>query len=741
MNRYSNPSFNPAIFQFSSPFFFFLAKNMLPFYPHVPSRVNSQAPTGFLPQQDTGNPNHFIPNMTQLHSQVGYMSPQVPAPFTCPNPNTASVNMANPLQGLMNVSNQNGHMGKSILGMAPPMMHHVQSHVGFLPPNLNTVTGFPVNGQFGGFGGNLNGLNPPQFSGQLLAQGNAVNSLNQNFRFQNGQLGWQNQLPNVPGQFVNPAPAAPFGPMMSCANQVAQGMLPQTNAFVASLQSGLMQTGGALQQNNLSPHNLVPCMMDVNASRQVDVNANQVAQGMLPQTNAFVASLQTGLMQTGHALQQNNLSPHNLVPCMMDVNASRQVNVNANQVAQGMLQTNAFVASLQSGVMQTGRALQQNYLSPHNVVPCMMDVNASRQQPAPSQQTQMKFPSPSISASPMTQQNTTTSFLGDSCKKDGMLIAASGNRQTEKFRTNPKREASDRFHKSQNHHLYNGRGNQMFSNQNGVKGVGNSYDRGRKTELDDSANQSKCGKRRSLVTSYTDKEIRQWREERKKHYPTKTNIEKKRKDRQMNSEAMEIDAKLRRQQLKDVLAKQVELGFEVPEIPPHYLTDSEERRPLNKFQKRDKSKHQRWSTKRQRRVRVKNYKDDDDSFSTLRRLREPTLLQKLLSADIKRDKSRLLQALRFMVVNSFFKDWPPQNPLKFPRVIVNEVGYEAEAGAGAEMIDSSTPPPQKEAASFNNSQGDDGGCSYDNETDHPVPVYRNSNPRLEVEEEEGEITD
>ena len=36
-----------------------------------------------------------------------------------------------------------------------------------------------------------------------------------------------------------------------------------------------------------------------------------------------------------------------------------------------------------------------------------------------------------------------------------------------------------------------------------------------------------------------------------------------------------------------------------------------------------------------------------------------------------------MQAFRFMVMNSFFKDWP-EKPLSFPKVIVNETGIASE---------------------------------------------------------------
>ncbi|KAK3014420.1 hypothetical protein RJ639_009089 [Escallonia herrerae] len=166
-------------------------------------------------------------------------------------------------------------------------------------------------------------------------------------------------------------------------------------------------------------------------------------------------------------------------------------------------------------------------------------------------------------------------------------------------------------------------------------------------------------------------------------------------------EGTEKDAKLWRQQLKEILAKQAELGCEVAEIPSQYLSDAEKlvhgreekRRTFNKkgrfqnkFNKRGRLHQNDRFTKKQRSAAHDSYTvtdQNDDSIKTdgavnnnrsikpAMNQREPTLLQKLLSADIRRDKSRLLQVFRFMVMNSFFKDWP-EKPLRFPLVTVKE---------------------------------------------------------------------
>lgn len=136
-------------------------------------------------------------------------------------------------------------------------------------------------------------------------------------------------------------------------------------------------------------------------------------------------------------------------------------------------------------------------------------------------------------------------------------------------------------------------------------------------------------------------------------------------------------------QLKEVLAKQAELGIEVAEIPSYYLKNAEnqnqgiqsegnntfndQRKLKNKSRRRNPDKRNRGNKKQ---------KLADRSFSENK---NPTLLQKLLSADIKRDKSHLFQVFRFMAVNSFFKNYPDK-PLIYPSAVVKETGSEVYGG-------------------------------------------------------------
>lgn len=124
------------------------------------------------------------------------------------------------------------------------------------------------------------------------------------------------------------------------------------------------------------------------------------------------------------------------------------------------------------------------------------------------------------------------------------------------------------------------------------------------------------------------------------------------------------------------------MGVEVAEIPSHYLSDSEKQvnerqdngrfpskkgRPLNKHDRRGRF------NKNDRFVKQKTLENKDSSNIFSLNQKKPTLLQKLLSADIRRDKHHLLQVFRLMAINSFFEDWP-EKPLRFPLVVVKEDG-------------------------------------------------------------------
>lgn len=232
------------------------------------------------------------------------------------------------------------------------------------------------------------------------------------------------------------------------------------------------------------------------------------------------------------------------------------------------------------------------------------------------------------------------------------------------------------------------------------------------------------------------------------------------------------------QRLKEILAKQAELGCEVAEIPPCYLSDSENqgcRKEVgnkalmkenfrNKYNKRGRfHRNGRFSKKQQladhdssnltnpnEQIFKKQKLRDNDSFTTLLNKKQPTLLQRLLSADIRRDKHRLLQVFRFVVMNSFFKDLP-EKPLRFPLVRVNNNTSEGEVvegklpspGKGISEVHDKTANGETEYGSYPDY---DGGADYERESDAHAKeaalfVSSKGGEPEELEEEEGEIID
>jgi cleavage and polyadenylation specificity factor subunit 4 len=217
--------------------------------------------------------------------------------------------------------------------------------------------------------------------------------------------------------------------------------------------------------------------------------------------------------------------------------------------------------------------------------------------------------------------------------------------------------------------------NKTFNNERGEKAYNN---RAHKSGFAPN-NQTQVEKKRLLPLNYTEEEIRQWREERKKNFPSKDNADKK----LTKGEIADRDAKLRRQRLKEILRKQAELGCEVAEIPRDYLSDSEN------FNKRGFNKDRRQNNFKNRRGRGRFGKNNsftansdqpsEESFPNKKQRVEKkenkTLLQKLLCSDVKRDKSHLLQVCRFLVINCYLKEYKSENKemLKFPHVVVKQV--------------------------------------------------------------------
>ncbi|KAK6934069.1 FMR1-interacting protein 1, conserved domain [Dillenia turbinata] len=491
-----------------------------------------------------------------------------------------------------------------------------------------------------------------------------------------------NALPNpmqIQSQMGSRAPMPNSTFMMNRSNHI----LPLQNGHVGipsmSMPQNCMPNYNPLAVATYLPFGQIPMLQNVNQFNPSPQQGQFFPQNFnqnvgFPNANQFVP------MQV---LNPAQFVPNNAILC------SQNMLQYTNQVIPNMVPVNPSF----SGNQQMDVRIQASSSAPQSS-------NGSQPQPA------------SENLSPSKKFKKAQGHLG----KDGGMPLNNGNWNSNSnwnMGRNPNRKASSMgFQKFLSHQMQNAKGKYGLQGDHGGKGVINNE--GRTKGPSNFANQNKFEKRRALFMNYTEEEVRQWREQRRKNYPSKGNIEKKLIEKQTESELTERDAKLRRQQLKEILAKQAEMGFEVAEVPSHYLSDSENQvreqeenrktwakkgRFSNKFNQRGRFDQNGQPAKKQRLL----HKDSSDipdagtgkpkidqnghlskqqrfgnrDSSTLSHKRETTLLQKLLSADIRRDKIRLLQVFRFMVMNDFFKDWPDK-PLKYPLVMVKETNWEHE---------------------------------------------------------------
>nr|XP_016499078.1 PREDICTED: mediator of RNA polymerase II transcription subunit 15-like isoform X2 [Nicotiana tabacum] len=512
-------------------------------------------------------------------------------------------------------------------------------------PNINSNTQFSPQQLFAFQMNQMNNVNSQHPKGQVLAQ-NVVNPpqfLNQNVAMQNlNQLLQLQMAMQMPG-FAQLVPGnVPLYP-----NQVSQGIGLQNPNFAMNGHLGLMNASGTVQQS-----------MNGNLSKQM-ANATRQLQGQSPLMNSF------GTVQQP---QTQNFS----VPASANL-----------QVSQGMRpQSSNFVMNAHMGPVNANGVVQQS----KNGFPKQMS-NVTQQL-----QGQLPLMNPfGFVQQPQAQNFNTPASANTQANPEGVggLNKSIGNQQN---------SYNSNFSRNQKHGAKSMKsqfGKGKFSPHSKSLEKGH-HRKGEKKSFLANSVKPEMEKKRSLLVTYSAQEIRRWREERRKNYPSKSNLEKKPAEKRAETDDSSSAAKLRRQQLKEILAKQAELGCEVAEIPSSYLSDSEkqgdgreQKRPLSrkerfqkKFNKRERfNRNDRFSKKR----RFGNSDSSitrDQNASTAGQVtetaREPTLLQKLLSSDIRRDKRHLLQVFRFMTMNSFFKDWP-EKPLRFPQVILKETGQEIEA--------------------------------------------------------------
>ncbi|KAI3669343.1 hypothetical protein L6452_40576 [Arctium lappa] len=573
----------------------------------------------------------------------------------------------------------------------PNQTFPLQNTMGQFP---NGIGGFNPQQNFNSFP--VNQFNPSQQQqGQFFAHNSMnPNAYNQNVGLPNEQVILQNTIQNICHllQLQNPdyaqCPPVNF-PMFQ--NQIANAMSNQNPGFLANQQFGLSNSNGPVQHANQGQQRFVS-PMDSNASKQLP-NMGQQLQG-----NPFLPHA-SGSVQTQQAL----------------------ATITNFQIAQGMgpqnhsyLQNQLFGMANSNGPGPHVNQGQQRFVAP------MMDVNASRQIATTSQQGSLVLHHASASVQKQNPCPTLTNFEDNRGNMPANSNAGWNESQRKNF-NGQKNDASHKGFKSQFQHAkhvkekfgtYNGNMNKEGNNIAAV----NSCPR-------NSTNQIRSEKK--FYVKYTEQEVKQWREARKKHYPSSANVEKKCKKEQALSDVTNQEAILRRQQLKEILTKQAELGCEVADVPSYYLSGSKKQVPRGK-------KHEREQYKKGKKFHNKRgtpLEDDDDRITKKTRPGDqdspkpkqlkPSLLQKLLTRDIKRDKTHLLQVFRFIAINSFFTGERHES-LKFPSVIVRETNADMALETSSSVFNVSEKAVDVDC--------DDGKC--------------NGEALLKkTEEEEGEITD
>ncbi|KAK6804755.1 hypothetical protein RDI58_002539 [Solanum bulbocastanum] len=678
--------------------------------PQHPSKLQANGTAPSPPLQVMGNPGSFMPNHMQIQSQMAIPNN---------NPNTQFFPGQLLAYQMNQMNNANSQQKGQFLGqniVNPPQFLNQNVGFGVMPnpmQNMNQFLQMQMAMQMASYAQALSGSvsmypnQAPQGMGiqnsniamnnAHLGHANASGNLSKQMADGSQQLQGQSPVMNSFGVVQQPQ-TQNFNAHASANPQVSRGMDPQSSNFGMNPHLGLVNANVAAQQSKNGLSKQMP-------------NATQQLLGQLPLMNSF------GFVQQP---QTQNFNPP----------------ASANtQVCQGIRpQIPNFSMNAHLGLLNANGAVQQ-----------MPNVNQ-----------QLLGQLPMMNQFGFVQQPQTQNFNAPSSTNTqanpGCVVGinpSKGNQQN---------SYCSNFSRNQKHGAKMSKfGKGKFSTHN--KNLEKGHHRNReKKNIDTNSVKPEMEKKRPLLVTYSAQEIQQWREERRKNYPSKGNIEKL-TGKMVESEDNSCAAKLRRQQLKEILAKQAELGFEVAEIPSSYLSDTEkqvdgmeQKRPLSRKERFQKRFNKKEKFNRNDRFSKKRRFGNSDSSNTCdqkgfpagkqdvnresvtqvtKSARESTLLQKLLSSDIRRDKRRLLQVFRFMTMNSFFKDQPGK-PLRFPRVLLKETGKEIEAAEEiSDVIDTNI-----EKSSSDDDNDNDEEDNIAEFTEAVSELQENSNSESEEPEED-----
>ncbi|XP_045799726.1 GATA zinc finger domain-containing protein 14 isoform X2 [Trifolium pratense] len=523
---------------------------------------------------------------------------------------------------------------------------------------------------------------PPNFSNppnnHHPQMGVAGNYQNQNFM--------QPFIPNM-----QPPPPQPQ-PFMNAPNQLHMpqmgGLAPQNNANYNN-NNPMFPMHNAAPQMNFTPiqgqilaQNLLNLLQQPNMNMNMNMN---VPNGQFCPPVSY--PMQNMNQQLPMQMQRQN--PSQGVPYGMNNGPNPNPNPNPNpmfgfpnQGNHAMVPQNPmFSGNPQFGVVPGNQVRPQINPNEKNRVPANGNTNGFVSGgPFPPQQLQGN------SSVPQNSNNTQSSAFRNSHSQENPNSNINTNFANSNWKGSPNKNFKNKqnrggsqggFQKSKFRDNNKGNRKTGFPNEH-IKGKGPSNERAGNFGLNSEELQQEPKK--SFTPNYSEQEIQQWREARKKNHPSsRGKIEKSEPSTSQGYKV--IDREVLQRQLKEVLAKQAELGVEVAEIPSHYLKNGANQGPQseeqnNTFTDRRKLRN---NGKRNPARRSRNNKKQKLADKDFLENKKSSLLQKLMSADIKRDKSYLLQVFRFMAANSFFKDYPGK-PLVYPSVLVKEVESEVYRG-------------------------------------------------------------
>ncbi|XP_077241484.1 glyceraldehyde-3-phosphate dehydrogenase-like family protein isoform X2 [Tasmannia lanceolata] len=283
-------------------------------------------------------------------------------------------------------------------------------------------------------------------------------------------------------------------------------------------------------QQNMSPVMSFPshqqfCNVPQNLNQMVppQVNGQFFLQNQGPNFNQIMSN---GCSHMQNFSQNMPLQPRGQF-------CSNQMSQNLNQV-MGMLHGQTFSQNIMANLNQImPMQCSQLPINPPMFIPSSMGQNAMQESPIVAQHMQGTH-----CPVQMHQNQKNLQTVGKQQSQGNHYV--SGKRESPHMR----------FQKSQSHHLANAKGSFKHVSKNGGKG-GNSWRSG-EFHLERSSGEvvaeSQRSQKSSLPFNYTEEGIQQWREQRKKHYPTKTTVAKL-TERRRNNELIDADAKMRRKGL------------------------------------------------------------------------------------------------------------------------------------------------------------------------------------------------